>query len=332
MLDLRALFWTLLVLPLSAGGTPAEVVFDVPAPLATRAAVASRLFHGYQWQRVAALAADKGVDLEVSPIDPAMERWEVYAPPACAAGARCGVLVWIHPWEDASLPRDWPRVLDALQLVYVSARRSGNTQDVLDRRVPLALTGLAGVQARYAIDPERTYVGGFSGGGRVASRIAAGYAEHFAGGLFVGTADGIGRSEVPVPAEPGLSALLGRGRYVFLAGGQDPANLDYSRSAVRAFRENCVTEAHLMVVADWYHRTADARWLRRALERLEAGPRSDADATATCRAAREAAGRAALAAATDEGAALEAHRRFGGFISAEFQAWLARNGSAAPRP
>lgn len=322
-----------LVLLLAASALAAEdLVFTAPAPLAERHEVARRLLHGWQWSRVERAAAARDDALAGYGLDPQAERWEVHVPPRCAAGARCGVLVWIHPWDDASLPRDWRRVLDALDLIYVSARRSGNDQDVLDRRVPLALLGLAGVQARWTTDPARLFVGGFSGGGRVASRIAAGYAEVFSGGLFVGTADGIGRSEVPVPEDPGLGALLERGRYVFLAGGQDPANLDYSRSAVRAFRENCVTEAHLIVVPDWYHRTADARWLRRALDRLEAPRRSEAAATTACRTAREAAGRAALAEATDEAAALEAHRRFGGFIAAEFAAWMARDGTATPRP
>lgn len=322
-----------LVLLLAAGPLAAEdLVFDVPAPLAERREVARRLLHRFQWLRVERAAAARADALAGHGLDPQAERWEVHVPPRCAAGARCGVLVWIHPWDDASLPRDWRRVLDDLDLIYVSARRSGNDQDVLDRRVPLALLGLAGVQARWSTDPSRLVVGGFSGGGRVASRIAAGYAEVFSGGLFVGTADGIGRSEVPVPDEPALSALLGRGRYVFLAGGQDPANLDYSRSAVRAFHENCVTEAHLIVVPDWHHRTADARWLRRALDRLAAPRRADRGLTAACRAEREAAGRAALAAAADEGAALAAHRRFGGFIAAEFAEWMARTGTTAPRP
>lgn len=310
-----------------------ETAYTVASPLATRDAVARRLLHGYQYRRVTALAASRGDDLSSLAFDPAAERWQVYAPPRCAAGEACGALVWIHPWNDASLPRDWARVLDARALVYVSARRSGNEEDVVDRRVPLALLGLAGVQASYRIDPDRTYVGGFSGGGRTASRIATGYADVFSGGMFVATSDGVGTSEVPLPGGAALDALLTKNRYAFIVGTEDPANADYTRRAHRQYRESCVLDAELFTVSGWHHRNVDGRWLARLIDALDRGHRAPATDTAACRARLEAAGgaeidaaRERLAAGDREGArerALDAHRRYGGLIAAAFEALIA---------
>lgn len=330
---MRALLILLCLPAAAASATAAEAVaFDAPAPLAARAEVAARLLHGLQHQRLLAHSAASGRTLEGAAIDPRAERWQLFVPASCRAPLRvrrdgdaaCGALVWISPWDQALPPRDWLAALEAAKLVYVAAERSGNDHDVLDRRVPLALHGLAGVQARTSIDPARVYVGGFSGGGRVASRIAAGYPDVFRGGLFVATSDGLGSSDAPVPPLARLAALRD-GRWWFAVGDEDPENAAITHDAFKHWRRLCALDSRLVRVTGWGHRNLDGRRLRQALEFLEHGAKPAAEARAACERtiaaeadAALAAVRARLAAGDREGARrdlLDAHRRYGGLIA-----------------
>jgi hypothetical protein len=306
---------------------PALVAFDAPAPLADRAVIAARMLHRYQLARAEAQAVATGATLAGAPLDPRAERWELIAPADCSASAPCGVLVWVQPWDDARAPRDWSRMLAAARVIYVAATRSGNAQPVLDRRVPLALFGLAGVKARYATDPARTWVGGFSGGGRVASRLAIAYPDLFRGGVFVATSDGPGTSDAPLPGEPLLGALRD-GRWWATVGDQDPENHSISRDAIKHFQRVCALDATLALQSGWGHRTLDGRRLGHALRWLDEGPRASDDERARCEAAASAEADNALArvrhllVAGDRGGArralLEAHRDWGGLVAAGF--------------
>ena len=44
----------------------------------------------------------------------------------------------------------------------------------MGRREPLALLAALNILADYPIDPEQVYIGGFSGGSRIARRLASG--------------------------------------------------------------------------------------------------------------------------------------------------------------
>jgi len=306
------------------------VAFDAREPLAERDAIAVRMLHPYQHARLRAAA---GAALAGPALDPRAERWEVIAPDGCSAEAPCGALVWVHPWDDARAPRDWARALRAARVVYVAAMRSGNDRPVLDRRVPLALLGLAGVRSRHAIDPARTWVGGFSGGGRVASRLAVAYPDLFRGGVFVATADGPGTSDAPLPPAPRLDALRS-GRYWIGVGDQDPENLSISRDAAKHFRRACALDTALALQRGWGHRTLDGRRLAQALAFLDAGPRADPGARAACaeRASADADSaiatvRAMLEAGDRAGARralLDAHRDHGGLVDEAFAELLPR--------
>lgn len=311
---------------------PEAVAFDAPAPLAARAEVAARLLHGLQHQRLLAHAAASGRALDGDAIDPRAERWQLFVPEACRAplavssddDAACGVLVWVSPWDQAVPPRDWLAALEAAKLVYVAAERGGNGADVLDRRVPLALHGLAGAQARTRIDPARVYIGGFSGGGRVASRIAAGYPDVFRGGLFVATSDGLGSSDAPVPPLERLAALRA-GRWWFAVGDEDPENAAITHDAFKHWQRLCALDSRLLRVTGWGHRNLDGRRLRQALAFLERGASPTPEARAVCERAIAAEAEAALAAVRARLAAgdrdgarrdlLDAHRRYGGLIA-----------------
>jgi pimeloyl-ACP methyl ester carboxylesterase len=311
---------------LAAAALAQQVSFDAVSPLAARAEVAARMLHGLQHQRLIAHAASSGRRLEGQAIDPRVERWQLYLPDSCR-DAPCGLLVWVSPWDQAAPPRDWLAPLEDARMAYVAAERSGNAQDVLDRRVPLALLGLAGARTRLDIDASRVYIGGFSGGGRVASRIAAGYPDVFRGGIFVATSDGLGTSDAAVPPLARLQALRA-GRWWFAVGDEDPENAAITHDAFKHWQRVCALGSKLTRVTGWGHRTLDGRRLRQALQYVAAATATDAAAQAACERKLAAEATAALAeverlrAAGERDAAraalLDAHRRYGGLIADEF--------------
>ena len=68
-------------------------------------------------------------------------------------------------------------------MIFVTAARSGNDEDIVSRREPLALIAAENMLAQYDVDRARVFVGGMSGGSRMALRLALAYPDLFRGAL-----------------------------------------------------------------------------------------------------------------------------------------------------
>lgn len=214
-------------------------------------------------------------------IEPGKERWQVYVPESHAAQPY-GVLVWVEPMDTLRFPSGWKGVLDAHHIIYVSAAESGNDQDVNHRRIPLALTGLANIEARYHTDPARIYVGGFSGGGKVASLMAAAYADVFTGGLFVANSFAIGGPDVPLPPPERMRLMQQRGRYVFLVGTEDQIGMLISNRAASSYTQSCILRVKTVEMFNKGHTNANQGYLSYALNYLDSPPDISAARQADC--------------------------------------------------
>jgi hypothetical protein len=220
-------------------------------------------------------------------IDPTKELWVLHVPGGYDGSTAYGLLVWIPPGDDARIPAGWTGILESRHIIYIAAEQSGNSQSVYARREPLALTGYAYVLGHYRIDSDRVYVGGFSGGGVVASHIAPAYADIFAGGLFVSTSDGIdiapsngvADDRVPPPAYDGLALMRSRGRYIFTVGADDSINALITQRAFASYRTLCIPRIKLLQIAKAAHENLSARWLEYSLNYLDsAKPSGDPQA------------------------------------------------------
>lgn len=298
--------------------------FDQTTPLAGGTEVFKRLLHPMA-------LADKLAEYNPptgSPIDPAQESWQVYVPEDYDGSKPYGVLVWVDPWDASAFPNGWQGMLKDHHLIYVSAAKSGNDQSVPMRRVPLALTGLANIEARYKTDPERLYIGGFSGGGVTASVIAASYADVFTGGIFVATSDGLGTDNVPVPPLDRYHLMQTRGRYVFLVGTEDPVNEAITNRATSAYHDLCVLRVRTLSMLNRGHTDVSSRYLASALNYLDSPPDVKQGEQASCeqqlqarRSDAIAAVRQAIAANDKEKAQarlVDLHREFGPLAEPEF--------------
>ncbi|HEY1774353.1 MAG TPA: PHB depolymerase family esterase [Gammaproteobacteria bacterium] len=260
--------------PTGAYGTS----FNLTTPLADGAEVLKRLLHPLvydEWQAAGRIKPGQT-------IDPTKETWKVYVPPDYDGSQAYGVLVWITWGQDGHMEENWQHVFRDHKLIYVGADKSGNDESVVTRRVPLALTGLANIEALYKIDPARIYIAGFSGGGVAASRIAAAYADVFTGGLFVSTSDGIGSPDVPVPPLDRFMLMRSRGRYVFTSGEEETSNLVINARSVDEYRSLCVPRVDYIHIPNATHGNLDSRVFARAMAYLDTPPAVDATAQADC--------------------------------------------------
>lgn len=120
-------------------------------------------------------------------INLADESFVVVVPSNFANDYAHGLLVYISPTDRGwMLSRHLHReqlieLLHAEKLIYISANRSGNNRQPLER-LQLALTAAANATSSYRIDRNRIVVAGFSGGGRMAT-IAGRYAPKLFGGV-----------------------------------------------------------------------------------------------------------------------------------------------------
>ena len=114
----------------------------------------------------------------------AAEKFQVIVPGTFSTNLTWGLLVWISPGDAPGILSAWEAELAKEQLLFVGAYKSGNPRFTAER-VSLALEAAFNMRQMYKIDTNRIYVGGFSGGGRVAGMVGTGYPDIFAGTICV---------------------------------------------------------------------------------------------------------------------------------------------------
>jgi pimeloyl-ACP methyl ester carboxylesterase len=249
-------------------GLQSDVVFSDYTALSSSAELVHRLLSPLNAIRVDKRLARSAVALRDQPIDLAHERFTVYVP-SHPPTQGYGLLVFIPPWESAVLPRGWAAILDRRGVIFVSAAKSGNEANILDRREPLALLAAHNIMQRFHVNPERIYIGGFSGGSRVALRLALGFPDLFRGAFLNAGSDPIGDAQAPLPPAELFSRFQEMTRIVYITGQNDAINVDKDAASRQSMLEWCVF--------DWYaerspwtgHEVAGSTVLDRALDKLD---------------------------------------------------------------
>jgi pimeloyl-ACP methyl ester carboxylesterase len=249
-------------------GLQSDVAFSDYSPLSSSAELLHRLLSPLSAMRLAEKLAHSAVALRDQPIDLAQERFTVYVPPHPPTQGY-GLLVFVPPWGNATLPRGWAAILDRRGVIFVSAANSGNQASILDRRDPLALLAAHNVMQHFHVDPERIYIGGFSGGSRVALRLALGFPDVFRGAFLNAGSDPIGNAQVPLPPPELFARFQEMTRIVYISGHDDAVNIEKDAASTQSMLEWCVF--------DWYaerspwtgHEVAGPTALDRTLDMLD---------------------------------------------------------------
>jgi hypothetical protein len=174
-----------------------------------------------------------------------------------------GVLVFVGPDARTDRPPGWDAVLDRHAMVWIAARDFGNPVPS-NQRVLAALMGLKLARRDYLPADARRYIGGMSGGGRIASTAITTLPQWFDGALYIVGADDFG---TPEPAR--LAAIAAK-RYVFLTGDGD-FNRREVRHVHKRYRKAGIRQTLLLDLPSFAHQYPGADDFERALAFLDDG-------------------------------------------------------------
>lgn len=188
--------------------------------------------------------------------------WQIYAPDNYDAVLPAGVVVYVSPQSKGGPPTMWKRALRDKNLIWIGANNAGNRVAV-GKRMFLAMLAPRVLARDYALDAERIYVAGFSGGGKTASRVSSAKPDTFRGGIYIGGAEMWGNKTPP----PRLD-LIKKNRHVFLTGSND-FNEMLTRRVYTAYKAAGVEYSKLVVVRRMGHELPDKKTFSRAIDYLD---------------------------------------------------------------
>ena len=204
---------------------------------------------------------------QLIPADTPIE-WSVYVPKGYDPERPPGLLVYISPGDSGRIPRQWIPIMERRNLVWMGAHRSGN-QTHTTLRIAYAILAPVAIERQYRIDAERVYLSGFSGGGRVASMIAADYAHIFKGAVYNCGANRWNGEQ------PRRFDEMKTNRYVFVTGSRD-FNLSDTRDVYQAYTNAGIANTRLMVISRMGHENPDRARYDEAIEFLDSRVESQA--------------------------------------------------------
>jgi poly(3-hydroxybutyrate) depolymerase len=153
-------------------------------------------------------------------------------------------------------------LLQQRNLSWIAAEDFGNEKPTA-QRVIAAVMALRLIRQMSSLDASRTYIGGMSGGGRVASQVATRFPQMFAGALYVVGAD------FWLPKDARLRQRAAANRYVFVTGERDFNRSDMKRIFSR-YQAHGLRTSLLMDLPDFAHEYPDATQLAQAVDFLDA--------------------------------------------------------------
>lgn len=181
MRSIPALWPSLLTLvlaawPATAGAEPPKTGFQSEV----RVAAPTRI----EWDFVATGFGPDALKLPTT-FDSRKQRYQLFVPADYDAKKLWPLVVFISPGDDPLGWRYWQKVCEDKGLLFCAAYGAGNNCPP-GQRTRIVLDMLDDVRRLYRIDPDQTYLTGFSGGGRMACTIAFNLPEYFGGVAPVG--------------------------------------------------------------------------------------------------------------------------------------------------
>ncbi len=112
--------------------------------------------------------------------DPTAQTYERYVPAGIGRTASPGLVLFVSAGPRSQGLEAFRKTCDERLLVFASPHNAGNGVDGR-QRIRIILDVLDDVRREYGVDPDRTYIAGFSGGGRIACGVGFSLPEQFGG-------------------------------------------------------------------------------------------------------------------------------------------------------
>jgi hypothetical protein len=269
-------------LPAAATGIQHDVIFTQYSSMSRGMEITRRLLSPLANAEVARVLARSAAGLREQAIDLSTETFAVYVPPT-APPAGYALLVFIPPWQKNYLPAGWASVLNKHGVIFVSPSKSGNEENVLDRRIPLALLGAFNVMQLYPVAKDQVFIGGFSGGSRVALRVALGYPDLFHGAMLNAGSDRLGTEQLILPTADLFERFQSSTSLVYVTGSEDGSIIQTDLASRDSAYGLCVFGTTTQTMIRVGHDIADPASLDRALGALSARAALDEAKLTACR-------------------------------------------------
>jgi len=112
--------------------------------------------------------------------DSTAQSYELFVPQQANAKQPSALVLFISPGNKSSGWNAWRKVCEQRGILFAGPHAAGNNCPQA-QRVRIVMDVLDDVRRRFAIDADRTYVSGFSGGGRIACQLGFSLPEYFGG-------------------------------------------------------------------------------------------------------------------------------------------------------
>ena len=221
----------------------------------------------------ALLAAQRGNAIG----DGAGQKYAVFVPNDYDPARPAGVMVFVGSGDRTRPNVEYAPVLEDANLIWIAPAGIGNEQPVPWREW-VAINALREVRRRYATDPDRLYISGTSGGGRVASRLMVIASDFFTGGFpfcgvnyYADLPNGEGASWEgfwPNPDRRLLTMAKERSRIVLFTAESD-MNRDETRLNFRQSQKDGFRQIAYLEEPNHGHAPPSPEYLRKGIELLD---------------------------------------------------------------
>ncbi|MBA3685384.1 MAG: hypothetical protein H0W72_09100 [Planctomycetes bacterium] len=193
----------------------------------------------------------------------AKEPFDVYVPSSYDGTVPYGLVLYINSGKGGNT-HQYASVMDRHKLIWIGAANVENDREV-PIRIALTLDGLHNIASTYAIDPDRVYVSGTSGGGRTASQMGITFADVIGGGAIYL----IGCNAPNMPADKDaaarVKAVMLERRYAFMTGSDD-FNREGTISVHATYKGMKIPHLEYFETPGLGHDNPPVDWFMRAVE------------------------------------------------------------------
>jgi hypothetical protein len=160
------------------------------------------------------------------------QSYQLYVPDASqAAGNGYPLVLFVSPSQNNAGWQHWQATCRRLGCIFVGPHNAGNNTPIA-LRVRIVLDAFDDVRRRYPIDPDRSYIAGFSGGAHIAGQIGFNLPECFGGVMAIS-------GSLALPEDE----LLGRRACDRLSASLSTGRLDPNRGMVEYLFQPILSEA-----------------------------------------------------------------------------------------
>jgi hypothetical protein len=191
------------------------------------------------------------------------ESFGVTVPAAYKPENPYGLLVYINSYDSSDVEENYKGLLEKQRLIWIAAKKSGNDRPT-PARMGMALDAVFNMKKLYAIDPDRVYVMGISGGGRVTSFLAPAYPDVFRGAIYL-----IGCNSLAAKVSPDLQdRMKATNGYVFLTGDAD-FNLPGTKQVFDEYQRAHFARTKYLQVPGMAHVVPPGEWVEKGVMFLD---------------------------------------------------------------